>query len=136
MRDALLEVTKELGKDAVILQSRKVTEGGLMGLGTRNLVEVTAALDKNMPSKNITNRTGNRGFLPPVPLPPPNDEQSKKQELRLIGLTNQVESLQGTLHEMSNRLQYPNTPALPDPFGVYFTKLADSGMELETISKV
>lgn len=136
MRDALLEVTKELGKEAIILQSRKVTEGGLMGLGTRNLVEVTAALDKDLPISNRFHRTDTPGFNPAVPIAPVNDEQYKKQELRLVGLTNQVESLQSTLLEMSNRLQYPDTPALPDPFGVYYTKMANSGMELDTISKV
>jgi len=41
--DALSEVKKDLGKDAVILHTRSFKSGGVMGLGGRVTVEVTAA---------------------------------------------------------------------------------------------
>lgn len=43
MGDALAEVKKDLGKDAVILHTRTLKVGGWMGLGAKSLVEVTAS---------------------------------------------------------------------------------------------
>ncbi|MCH7495778.1 MAG: flagellar biosynthesis protein FlhF [Candidatus Marinimicrobia bacterium] len=136
MRDALLEVTKELGKDAVILQSRKVTEGGLLGVGTKNLVEVTAALDNNEQAFKQPEPFDRNPYLSTASLPPVDKSMNEKQELRLISLTKQVEGLQDTLMDMSHRLQYPKAPSLPDPFGVYFIRLVDSGIQQETASKL
>ena len=136
MRDALLEVTKELGKDAVILQSRKITEGGLLGVGTKNLVEVTAVLDNNEQDFKQLKPFDSNPYLSSASLPSVDKSLSEKQELRLISLTNQVEGLQNTLMDMSHRLQYPKAPSLPDPFGVYFIRLVDSGIQHETASKL
>ena len=41
--EALAEVKKDLGKDAVILHTRSFKSGGVMGLGARVTVEITAA---------------------------------------------------------------------------------------------
>lgn len=43
MADALADVKRELGPDAVILHTRAVRRGGVMGVGARPLVEVTAS---------------------------------------------------------------------------------------------
>lgn len=43
MSEALLEVKKDLGKDAVILHTRVYKSGGVMGVGARQVVEITAA---------------------------------------------------------------------------------------------
>ncbi len=56
MNDALIQVRKELGEDAVILQSRKVEKGGLFSFLSREMVEVTAATPDSAPppvNKNI-----------------------------------------------------------------------------------
>lgn len=134
MKDVLIEVTKTLGKDAIILQSRKISEGGLLGIGTNSMVEVTAALDSNPVNLDTAKLTNNKEFLPP-PLPLKKDYLDKR-ELRLITLTNQVEGLQSTLKEMSHRMQYPSNPSLPEPFGQYYTRLVDSGIEFKMASKV
>src|SRR5689334_7565965 len=57
MGDALAEVKKDLGKDAVILHTRTYKVGGWFGLGSKPIVEVTAS-DKASagprPSRNST----------------------------------------------------------------------------------
>lgn len=45
MADALAEVKKDLGADAVILHTRSFRVGGVMGVGARSRVEITAAAD-------------------------------------------------------------------------------------------
>ena len=42
MREALESVKAELGEDALVLNTRHVRAGGLLGLGSKELVEVTA----------------------------------------------------------------------------------------------
>lgn len=49
MADALAEVKKDLGKDAVILHARTYKAGGVMGVGSRTIVEITASNDPRAP---------------------------------------------------------------------------------------
>lgn len=49
MADALSEVKKDLGKDAVILHARSFKIGGVMGVGARTMVEITASSDQRAP---------------------------------------------------------------------------------------
>lgn len=48
------KVKRELGSDAVILQTRQFREGGLFGLFGKLKVEITAAIEEQHPSKKIT----------------------------------------------------------------------------------
>src|SRR5436305_14372349 len=43
MKEALARVRRDLGGDAIILASREVRRRRLLGLGSRELIEVTAA---------------------------------------------------------------------------------------------
>lgn len=43
MAEALEQVKREFGRDAVILSTRTVTKGGVFGMGSRSCVEITAA---------------------------------------------------------------------------------------------
>ena len=51
MADALTKVKQELGASAVILHTRSFKQGGVMGLGARNVVEITAAVNVNVARK-------------------------------------------------------------------------------------
>jgi len=45
--DALVKVKRDLGPDAVILHTRTVQQGGLLGFGARRMVEITATKQAN-----------------------------------------------------------------------------------------
>src|SRR5690625_3795717 len=49
MPDAINQIRKELGPDAVILNSREIKQGGLFGMFKKRQIEVLAALD-NQPA--------------------------------------------------------------------------------------
>ena len=51
MAEALAEVKRDLGRDAVILNTRNFRKGGLLGLGGRSLWEVTATPNGNVPRR-------------------------------------------------------------------------------------
>ena len=57
MREAMNAMKAELGDEAVILHSKKYKEGGLLGIGSREVVEITAAVEEtSMPKKSETQR--------------------------------------------------------------------------------
>ena len=45
MTEALNRVKQNLGRDAVILNTRTINKGGLFGIGGRRVVEITASKD-------------------------------------------------------------------------------------------
>ncbi len=53
MKDAMEAMKAELGDEAVILHSKKYKEGGLLGIGSREVVEITAAVEENFLPKKI-----------------------------------------------------------------------------------
>ncbi len=63
MSDALARVKRELGRDAVILHTRTLRRGGVLGLGARNYVEITATADEGV----IAFRRAHRDAASPAP---------------------------------------------------------------------
>src|SRR5262245_24832646 len=53
MAHALTALKRDLGEDAVILNTRSFRRGGLLGIGRRTIVEVTA-----IPAKQARERSG------------------------------------------------------------------------------
>ena len=51
MAEALLQVRREYGSDGVILHTRSFKQGGFLGLGSRTVVEVTAASGREIGRK-------------------------------------------------------------------------------------
>ena len=49
MKEAVAKMKAELGDDAVILHTKKYKEGGLLGLGSKEIVEITAAIEDEKP---------------------------------------------------------------------------------------
>ena len=48
MAEALEKVKKDLGRSAVILHTRTIKKGGVLGVGTRTVVEITASRNANV----------------------------------------------------------------------------------------
>ncbi|MCR5756507.1 MAG: flagellar biosynthesis protein FlhF [Selenomonas sp.] len=57
MKEAMEQVKEELGRDAVILHTKKYREGGFMGYKGSEVVEVTAAIEEDTPDTALKNRT-------------------------------------------------------------------------------
>ncbi|TVS05234.1 MAG: flagellar biosynthesis protein FlhF [Phycisphaerales bacterium] len=96
MAQALTEVKKDLGADAVILHTRTFKVGGVLGIGARSMVEITASPDvpglrvrrlrtdqpnpaqpQQQPSQQPAPRADGR--VPPAPTPTPARPQAPAQ---------------------------------------------------------
>ncbi|GAB5495931.1 MAG: flagellar biosynthesis protein FlhF [Phycisphaerales bacterium] len=67
MSEALAEVKKDLGAEAVILHTRSFKTSGLLGLGSKNMVEITATDDEPTAAKRperIARRTAEHSTTP------------------------------------------------------------------------
>ncbi len=51
MREAVAQMKQELGDDAVILHTKKYKDGGFLGMGSREMIELTAAIEDEKPVK-------------------------------------------------------------------------------------
>ena len=51
MREAVAQMKQELGENAVILHTKKYKDGGFLGVGSREMIELTAAIEDEKPVK-------------------------------------------------------------------------------------
>lgn len=70
MAAALEQVRRDMGRDAVILHTRSVRQGGLLGFGGRQLVEITASDSVNIPSPRAGARRSAVRDAPPTDTAP------------------------------------------------------------------
>ncbi len=56
LREAMPLISEELGKEAIILSTKKVKVGGILGFFKKNKLEVLAALDRSKVEDNQTNQ--------------------------------------------------------------------------------
>ncbi len=63
LQDAMIKVKIDMGKDAVILHTRKFKEGGFFGLFGKWMFEVTAAVEDNIPAPAKYNATQDESEL-------------------------------------------------------------------------
>ncbi len=67
MKDALAAMKAELGPNAVILHSKKYRESGLLGFRSKEVVEITAALDEDTPASESAPKPASAPPPPPKP---------------------------------------------------------------------
>lgn len=71
LAEALEKVKKDLGREAVILHTRTIKKGGILGVGARTLVEITASRTVNVlhPAERSTPFTPATAAAKPPPAP-------------------------------------------------------------------
>lgn len=150
-QDAFEKVKGEMGESAVILNSRKIKDGGILDfINSKELYEITAAVDevksprKQPPvasevsraysrpesnqggAKNNGNgngkNNGNGDFTGILPVNKKLDEQS--HELKV--LHDEIKDIRKVLNQVSDFLKYSRMPALPDSFKSVLKKLVDN----------
>lgn len=78
MQEAMAQVKNELGRDAVILHTRRFRKGGFLGFFGKDMVEVMAALETPKPAPAPKKET-----LAPAVAMRPNDDDAKITSLQL-----------------------------------------------------
>ncbi|KAB2954381.1 flagellar biosynthesis protein FlhF [Heliorestis acidaminivorans] len=105
MQEAMTKMKSEMGHDAVILHTRKVKEGGLLGFFTREMFEVTGAIENV--AKGITKKT--------VP-----STKNNIQTMEVLASLQEEETIKQSKEE-----------PLIDPKTLFSTKTNDDGVKVE-----
>ena len=120
MADALNQVKRRLGKDAVILHTRTFTKGGLLGFGGRQMVEITAARSiADLPAQARTGRLIRKSGSPAAkadgaasPMAPTITTTATTETS--AALTAEVGALKALVEELVRETRRSREPALPE----------------------
>ena len=106
LAEALAEVKNDLGREAVIVQTRRLRQGGFLGMMATEIVEVTAAVDTTLAKANKA-----AAARPPEPKPKENDADDAKMlalHLELASMRKSLESVladRATAQKMTTEMQ-------------------------------
>lgn len=109
MQDAINQVKNDLGRDAVILHTRRMRKGGIFGFFAKEQFEVMAALD-NTPK--ITIPPANLPYAPSIP-PQEAKPTNSRENQNLTALRQDVANLQKMMEHMASSL--PKTELTTSP---------------------
>jgi len=137
MREALVRVKKDLGPRAVILHTRTLKRGGLLGFGAREVVEITATLDDRVTAfrKNEraqADRAGVEPKTPPKPapqlgrgqrLPTTTESQTAAPALADRALRSEMGEIRVMVKDLLHRSEAAAHPEAPAELIDYYTHL-------------
>jgi flagellar biosynthesis protein FlhF len=132
LQEALMHVKRDLGSDAVILQTRKFNRGGVFGFLGRNVVEVLAATDIETASsssaskKEAVAKTQHGAQAPAARAPKTfagNEGDALREELR------EVRTALHALLNKSQSEQQENLDPYPSVFGDVYLKLIENDVD-------
>lgn len=120
--EAMGQVRQELGRDAVILHTQRVKVGGIFGLFSKTMVEVTAACDA-IPQR------------PPVEEPPAVAAASLGPEIR--NLQDEINSIKSLMNQLVRRMEAPSgVVGYPVALRQLFSHLVAQGVREELAADI
>jgi flagellar biosynthesis protein FlhF len=156
LKEATESMKRELGTEAIVVSSRRITRGGPLNIFGRDMFEVTAAIDDvTLGQQNsYRSRPATPAFQQQLGRSARElDEQDTLAGLRkiasqyergnadnrpvrrsqdgteIVELRNDMEDLKGTLKTIVDHLKYSRMPALPDVLEKAFTRLVQHEVE-------
>jgi len=139
MKEAMAQMKKELGADAVILKSNKVEKGGMLDFMGKEMFEVLAAVDKGSPVPAEPKNTTDQQSIPlpsstvtPVQHTPPYRAEVDKMQISM--LQSELTDIKKDLAQVGQFLKYRNVPALPENLQLVMKQLLDNEVD-DTIAR-
>ncbi len=115
MPEVMTQVKKEMGSDAVILNSKVVYRGGFLGLFKKKNIEVIAAIDPDTREPHIAGSQNKiKQEAKPVPPPPQNDQSMDLDVIR------EIKAMKKLLER-----QQPQSFHLASPFNEIYEQLME-----------
>jgi len=132
MKEAISRMKQELGDNAVVLKSEKITKGGIFDLLGKELIEITAAKDepkmqRPVPPRNpyMQNSFGNSS---------PVNTKKDYNDLSMSVLKEEIKEIKSAMSRMNDLLLYRDMPNLPENLMLVLKQLLDNDVE-ERIAK-
>jgi flagellar biosynthesis protein FlhF len=149
MPEALQKIKVDLGKNAVILNTKEVNIGGFLGLFGRKRIEVIAAIDETTQASTVISPTA----VSPQPVTVKKEMSSSNEPLRsqnqstsvaVLNKENENEEKEGLIKELSEMKQMMRKllmhkeqfKSLPLPLKSVAQKLLDQEVDEDIVSKM
>lgn len=133
VQEAFYKVKTDLGKDAVILQTKHIKKGGFMGLFAKKMVEVVAANDIN-PTFNLPQKP----VLTTLPDTPLKSEESTSLA-RIDEIRTDIEEVKTMLSKLYSEPKQQGFVAdmdIPIPFKKYYDRMYEMEVEPDIIHMI
>ncbi len=133
VQEAFYKVKTDLGKDAVILQTKHIKKGGFMGLFAKKMVEVVAANDIN-PTFNLPKKP----VLTTLPDTPLKSEESTSLA-RIDEIRTDIEEVKTMLSKLYSEPKQQGFVAdidIPIPFKKYYDRMYEMEVEPDIIHMI
>ncbi len=111
-QEAILKVKMDLGSDALILNTRKVKKKGLLGLFSKPMVEVLAAVDEYSKPQNIDHTQSGKSQSESKTVEESEISCDKKEE-KITNLENKISNIEEMFRQYMQQAQNPSVQAKP-----------------------
>ncbi|MFH1538197.1 MAG: flagellar biosynthesis protein FlhF [bacterium] len=116
LQEALLNVKRDMGVDAVILQTRKFSKGGVLGLMGKDMVEVMAATDVNT--------------MPQAPRETAKEKEGSPPASVTVSLRTEIRELSKLVRGLARADKTTETiQPFPETFGDIYLQLIENDVE-------
>ncbi|MFQ5489173.1 MAG: flagellar biosynthesis protein FlhF [Phycisphaerae bacterium] len=143
MAEALAQVKKHMGRDAVILHTRTFTRGGLFGLGGCPMVEITAArnvadLPKYANRARLARKTGCQtasaeGVAAPMV---PTSSRPQAGPAELTGLRTEMSAVRSMVRDLVRETRRSQVPSLPNELFDTYLELVQNEVSEDLAQKL
>jgi len=143
MNEAIIKVKSELGIDAVILNSRKIKQPGILGFFKKNVVEVVAAIDEDY---KIETKYSKKSKIKTKLEPEKTDEttivepkKNTEMDTKIDKLTMLVENLEKKISSIENseiRENYVTQKKVENNFDKYIKLLTDNDLSEKVSTQI
>jgi len=133
LQDAMIKVKMDMGKDAVILHTRKFKEGGFFGFFGKTKFEVTAAVE-DLVQTPVQPAAASEVVIQPRSLA--SEAENEEPEDR-ADLHEELREMKSMLNEMISQMDADqDVKVFPKPFQKYYQILIDNDVEERLTKKI
>lgn len=125
MTDALQKVKRDLGREAMILHTRTVRRGGVMGIGARNFVEITATADPRVIDARMAarDRRGASSETSPPPDTAPPSAVDSPMRLPTDDVREELTAIRAMVRDLLSHVEPSRTHDVPAELLDSYTQL-------------
>ncbi|MED0669337.1 flagellar biosynthesis protein FlhF [Aneurinibacillus aneurinilyticus] len=150
MSDALQQIRTDLGKDAIILNTKPIKTGGFLGMFCKKKIEVIAAIDPNESKEKETVKNipqSPASFVAPSTQPAPTfsnvlqtvalqtgSAQRAEEEVQSGSVSKELEEMRGMLWKLM--MADDKNTSLPEAFIPLRKRLQSQGMEEDVLASL
>jgi flagellar biosynthesis protein FlhF len=126
MEAALAKVKSDLGRDAVILHTRCYRKGGVLGIGAREMVEVTASNDVRVTPRSRPSAAAAVAVAPATPLEKVYKRAGASDDLGSI--RSEIAGVRTMIEDLVKQTRPSRTTHWPDPLRNWYARLTREGL--------